>query len=53
MDITIDVNDVLARLVIPESNRMYYILEGIDSHKRIYTSNGVKSQLSLSDEFEK
>ncbi|CAF3280350.1 unnamed protein product [Rotaria socialis] len=53
MDITIDVNDVLARLVIPESNRMYYILEGIDSHKRIYTPNGVKSQLSLSDEFEK
>jgi hypothetical protein len=32
---------------------MYYILEGIDAHKRIYTPNGVKSQLNLSDEFEK
>jgi hypothetical protein len=53
MDLTIEVNDILARLVIPENNRMYYILEGIDAHKRFYTSNGVKSQLALSDEFEK
>ncbi|CAF4971055.1 unnamed protein product, partial [Rotaria sp. Silwood1] len=53
MDITIDIQNVLARLVIPENSRMYYILEGIDSHKQIYTPNGVKSQLALSDEFEK
>jgi hypothetical protein len=32
---------------------MYYILEGIDAHKRFYTPNGIKSQLNLSDEFEK
>ncbi len=44
---------MLARLVIPESNRMYYILEGIDAHNRYYTPNGIKSQLALSDEFEK
>ncbi|CAF1506567.1 unnamed protein product, partial [Rotaria sordida] len=53
MDITIDVQDLLARLVIPENNRMFYILEGVDSHKRFYTPNGIKSQLTLSDEFEK
>ncbi|CAF1669939.1 unnamed protein product, partial [Adineta ricciae] len=45
MDITIEVHDVLARLIIPESNRLYYILEGIDAHKRYYSPTGVKSQL--------
>ncbi|CAF1000290.1 unnamed protein product, partial [Adineta steineri] len=53
MDITIEVKDVLARLVIPESNRLYYILEGIDAHNRFYSQNGIKSHLALSDEFEK
>jgi hypothetical protein len=32
---------------------MYYILEGIEAHNRYYTPNGIKSQLALSDEFEK
>ncbi|CAF3889879.1 unnamed protein product, partial [Rotaria sp. Silwood1] len=53
MDIAIEVNDVFARLVIPESSRMYYIREGIDAHKRFYIPNGIKSQLSLSDAFER
>ncbi|CAF0932679.1 unnamed protein product [Adineta steineri] len=47
------VKDVLARLVIPESNRLYYILEGIDAHNRFHSQNGIKSHLALSDEFEK
>lgn len=32
---------------------MYYILEGIDAHKRFYTPNGVRSQLHLSEEVDK
>ena len=53
MDINIEVKDVLARLVIPESNRLFYVLEGIDAHKQFYTPDGVKSRLALSDEFDK
>ncbi|CAF3993537.1 unnamed protein product [Rotaria sp. Silwood2] len=52
-DLTIETKDILARLVIPRSNRMYYIIEGLDMHKRFYTPEGVKSQLSLSDAFDK
>ena len=53
MDINIEVKDVLARLVIPESNRLFYVLEGIDAHKQFYTPDGIKSRLTLSDEFDK
>ena len=53
MDLTIEVNDILARLVIPESNRMYHILEGNDAHKRFYSAHGIASELGLSEQFEK
>ncbi|CAF1031213.1 unnamed protein product [Adineta ricciae] len=53
MDLNIEVNDVLARLVIPESNRMFYIVEGLDAHKQFYAPDGIKSHLPLSDIFEK
>ncbi|CAF4921995.1 unnamed protein product, partial [Rotaria sp. Silwood1] len=33
MDITIEIDNVVAHLVIPEHDRIYYILEGIDSHE--------------------
>ncbi|UJR36630.1 hypothetical protein I4U23_029350 [Adineta vaga] len=52
-DLTIEINDVLARLVMPESNRMYYIVEGLDRHKRFHAPDGIKSHLPLSDIFEK
>lgn len=45
--------DILARLVLPESNRLFYLIEGLDAHKHIYTSQGVQSQLPLADAFEK
>ncbi|CAF1448849.1 unnamed protein product [Rotaria sp. Silwood1] len=47
------INDVLVRLVIPESNRMYYIVKRIDAHKRFYELDGIKLQISLSDTFDK
>ncbi|CAF4989919.1 unnamed protein product, partial [Rotaria sp. Silwood1] len=53
MDLTIKINDVLVRLVIPESNRMYYIVKRIDAHKRFYELDGIKLQISLSDTFDK
>ncbi|CAF0995911.1 unnamed protein product [Adineta steineri] len=53
MEISSEVKDVIVRLVIPESNRFYYILEGIDAHKRFYSPNGIKLHLALFDEFEK
>ncbi|CAF3740732.1 unnamed protein product [Rotaria sordida] len=53
MDLTVETEDVLVRLVIPRSNQMYYIIEGLDMHKRFYTPDGIKSQLSLSDAFNK
>ncbi|CAF4939869.1 unnamed protein product, partial [Rotaria socialis] len=52
MDLTVEVSDVLARLVIPRNNRMYYVIEGIDMHKQFYTPNGIKSHLSLLDVFD-
>ncbi|CAF3397517.1 unnamed protein product [Rotaria sp. Silwood1] len=53
MDLTIEAKDILARLVIPRTNRMYYIIEGLDMHKQFHTPDGIKSQLSLSDAFDK
>ncbi|CAF3490546.1 unnamed protein product [Rotaria socialis] len=52
MDLTVEVSDVLARLVLPRNNRMYYVIEGIDMHKQFYTPNGIKSHLSLLDVFD-
>ncbi|CAF4746508.1 unnamed protein product, partial [Rotaria magnacalcarata] len=40
IDLTVEVSDVLARLVIPRNNRMYYVVEGIDTHKQFYTPDG-------------
>ena len=47
------VQDVLARLEIPESNPLFYVIEGLDARKHFHTPNGVRSQLPMTDAFEK
>ena len=39
-------------MIIPESNRMFYLLEGLDKNKRFYTPNGIQSHLPLASAFD-